>query len=178
MILFVSAQYDRVYMADSLENKPNSGLLGNLVSLADQRASGISNFKGEQTMRSSVSRLDVPKRTSTIKISSTNPATRTLNSQVNFDRRELNEILRIYGFKVAAGEWRDYAIDHLKDRAVFSIFRKASEIALFRIEKTPKLARKQGVYCVVSVSGHVLKRGSDLRQVLRVFEKKPKLEIL
>ena len=99
-------------------------------------------------------------------------------SQIMFDRRELNEILRVYGFKVAAGEWRDYAIDHLKDRAVFSIFRRASEIAVFRIEKNPKLARKQGAYSVVTVAGVVLKRGSDLRQVLRVFDKKTKLKIL
>ncbi len=99
-------------------------------------------------------------------------------SQIMFDRRELNEILRIYGFKVIAGEWRDYAIDHLKDKAVFSVFRKSSEVALYRIEKCPKLSRKQGTYSVLTVAGVVLKRGSDLRQVLRVFEKKTKLRIL
>ena len=97
---------------------------------------------------------------------------------ITFNRRELNEILRIYGFKVATGEWLDYAIDHLKDRAVFSVFRKSSEIALFKIEKIPKMAAKQGAYSITSVAGQVLKRGSDLKRVLSVFEKRPKLEVL
>ena len=76
---------------------------------------------------------------------------------------------------VAGGEWRDYAIDHLKDRAVFSVFRKASERALFRIEKDPKLANRQGAYSVVAENGVILKRGQDLRQVLKVFDKKLRL---
>ena len=88
-----------------------------------------------------------------------------------FDRRELSEILKIYGRMVAAGEWRDYAIDHLKDRAVFSIFRRTSEVPLYRIEKNPKLARKQGAYQVVSQTGMILKRGPDLGRVLRVLDK-------
>ena len=95
--------------------------------------------------------------------------------QVTFDRKELNAILNIYSFMVAGGEWRDYAIDHLKDRAVFSVFRRASERALFRIEKDPKLARKQGAYSVVSEQGIVLKRGQELSQVLKVFDKKLRL---
>ncbi len=103
---------------------------------------------------------------------------RQVHKQVTFDRRELNQILRIYGFKVAAGEWRDYAIDHLNERAVFSVYRKTSEVPLFQIEKNPKLANRQGAYRVISVAGQVLKRGSDLRQVLLVFEKKPKLRVL
>ncbi len=94
---------------------------------------------------------------------------------VSFDRHELGEILRIYGRMVAAGEWRDYAIDTLKDRAVFSIFRRASEMPLFRIEKEPKLARRQGAYSVHAAGGLVMKRGHDLSQVLRVFDKALKL---
>lgn len=90
---------------------------------------------------------------------------------VSFDRRELGEILNIYGRMVAAGEWRDYAIDTLKDRAVFSIFRRASEMPIYRVEKNPKLARKQGAFSVVAAGGLVLKRGPDLAQVLRVFDK-------
>jgi hypothetical protein len=90
---------------------------------------------------------------------------------VAFDRRELNQILDIYGRMVAAGEWRDYAIDMLKDRAVFSIFRRTSEMPLFRVEKTPKLARRQGAFSVTAAGGLVLKRGHDLGQVLRVFDK-------
>ena len=90
---------------------------------------------------------------------------------VRFDRRELDQILRIYSLMVGAGEWRDYAIDHLKDRAVFSVFRRASEVPLYRIEKTPKLARRQGAFSVVAASGMVLKRGHELANVLKVFDK-------
>ncbi len=94
---------------------------------------------------------------------------------VSFDRHELGQILRVYGRMVAAGEWRDYAIDTLKDRAVFSIFRRASEMPLFRIEKNPKLARRQGAYSVTAASGLVMKRGHELEPVLRVFDKSLKL---
>lgn len=90
----------------------------------------------------------------------------------SFNRHELHIILNIYGQKVAAGEWRDYAIDLLKDRAIFSVYRRSTEFALYRIEKNPKLSRKQGAYSVVSMSGQILKRGHDLKTVLRVFEKR------
>lgn len=89
-----------------------------------------------------------------------------------FDRVELMIILNLYGRMVAAGEWRDYAMDFLKDRAVFSVYRRSSEYPLYRIEKTPKLARKQGAYSVVTVTGLILKRGSDLKRVLAVLERK------
>lgn len=89
-----------------------------------------------------------------------------------FDRRELGPILSLYGRMVAAGEWRDYALDGLKDRAVFSIYRRTSEVPLYRIEKTPALARRQGAYAVITSSGHILKRGKDLAQVLKVFDRK------
>ncbi len=92
-------------------------------------------------------------------------------NQVTFDRQELDPILRLYGRKVAAGEWRDYAIDFLKDRAVFSIFRRASEIPIYRIEKSPKLARRQGAYSVISASGLIMRRGHELDRVLRVLDK-------
>ncbi|MCR4266950.1 DUF2794 domain-containing protein [Nitratireductor sp. ZSWI3] len=90
---------------------------------------------------------------------------------VTFERRELDQILRLYGRMVAAGEWRDYAIDHLKDRAIFSVFRRTSEIPLFQIVKDPKLARKQGAYSVVAATGAILKRGHELPRVLTVFDK-------
>ncbi|MFN0265036.1 DUF2794 domain-containing protein [Tepidamorphus sp. 3E244] len=89
----------------------------------------------------------------------------------SFDRRELTTILNVYGKKVAEGEWRDYAIDLLRDRAVFSIFRRTSEAPLYRIEKNPKLSRRQGAYTVVAATGQILKRGHDLSQVLRVLDK-------
>ncbi|WP_292526335.1 DUF2794 domain-containing protein [Methyloceanibacter sp.] len=88
-----------------------------------------------------------------------------------FDRVELNQILNVYGRKVASGEWRDYAIDMLKEKAVFSVFRRSSEMPLYRIEKTPKLARRQGAYSVVAATGLILKRGHDLRRVLRALDK-------
>jgi hypothetical protein len=91
-------------------------------------------------------------------------------AQVSFDRRELELILRVYGRMVAAGEWRDYGIDALKDAAVFSVFRRSSEAPLYRIEKRPALARRQGAYAVIGEGGIVLKRGQDLDQVLRVFD--------
>jgi hypothetical protein len=91
---------------------------------------------------------------------------------VTFNRLELNRILNLYGRMVAAGEWRDYAIDFLKDRAVFSVFRRASEVPIYRIEKDPRLARKQGVYSVISASGLILRRGHELDRVLLVIDRK------
>lgn len=90
---------------------------------------------------------------------------------ITFHRRELDAILWIYGRMVGEGEWRDYAIDHLKDRAVFSVFKRSGEYPLYRIEKNPKLAAKQGAFSVVGTDGRILKRGHDLRQVLKVFDK-------
>jgi len=91
-------------------------------------------------------------------------------SRVTFDRRELNRIFSLYGRKVAAGEWRDYAIDFLKDRALFSVYKRASERPLYVIEKNPKLRHKQGQYTVTIEDGRVLKRGHELDTVLRVLE--------
>lgn len=99
----------------------------------------------------------------------------TQAEEVKFDRRELDQILRVYSFMVAGGEWRDYGISHLRDRAVFSVHRRASEMPLYRIEKHPKLARKQGMWRILSASGQVLKRGQDLPTVLKMFDKHIKL---
>jgi hypothetical protein len=95
--------------------------------------------------------------------------------KVTFTRRELDRILGLYGRMVAAGEWRDYAIDFLKDRAVFSVFRRSSEVPLYRIEKDPRLARKQGAYSVISATGLIVKRGHELDNVLRAVDKSLKL---
>ncbi len=94
---------------------------------------------------------------------------------VSFERRELEQILRLYGRMVAANEWRDYAIDHLSDRAVFSVFRRTSEVPLYQIVKDPRMARRQGAFAVVAVGGRVLKRGHELARVLGVFDSKLKL---
>jgi hypothetical protein len=93
-------------------------------------------------------------------------------NRVTFNRLELNRILNLYGRMVAEGEWRDYAIDFLKDRAVFSIFRRASEVPIYRIEKDPKLARRQGAYSVIAAGGQILRRGHELERVLLVIDRK------
>lgn len=91
-------------------------------------------------------------------------------AHVTFDRRELDHIFGLYGRKVAEGEWRDYAIDFLKDRAVFSVFRRSSEVPIYRIEKNPRLAQRQGAYSVVSATGLILRRGQELDRVLRAID--------
>ena len=91
---------------------------------------------------------------------------------VAFDRRELGVILGLYGRMVSAGEWRDYGMSFLSDVAIFSIFRRAAEQPLYRIEKRPKLQAKQGMYSVIGMDGRILKRGHDLKTVLRVLERK------
>jgi hypothetical protein len=91
--------------------------------------------------------------------------------QIFFERRELDQLMRLYGRMVAAGEWRDYAIAGLSDRAVFCVFRRAHEQPLYRIEKQPELARRQGAWSVTAQGGMILRRGQELAQVLRVFEK-------
>ena len=96
------------------------------------------------------------------------------SNQVTFERKELDRILRLYGRKVAAGEWRDYAIDFLKDRAVFSVFRRSSEMPIYRIEKNPKLARRQGAYSVITATGLIMRRGHEFDRVLRVLDKPEK----
>src|SRR5690625_5108331 len=88
------------------------------------------------------------------------------------DRRELSLILTVYGQMLNAGIARDYAIDHLGDRAVFSIFRRTSETPLYRIEKRPKDAQRQGAWSITSPGSGVLRRGRDLAQVLRLFDRK------
>ena len=90
---------------------------------------------------------------------------------VTFDRHELRDILALYGRKVAEGEWRDYAIDFGREMAVFSIFRRAAEYPLYRVVKDPKLAGKQGAFSVVTTTGLILKRGSDLKRVLAVLDR-------
>jgi Protein of unknown function (DUF2794) len=94
---------------------------------------------------------------------------------VSFDRQELGLILNLYGRFVAAGEWRDYAMDFGRDKATFSVFRRASEQPLYRIVKDPDLARKQGQYSVIAQGGLILKRGQDLALVLKVLLKSPRL---
>jgi hypothetical protein len=92
--------------------------------------------------------------------------------QVTFDRRELGVIMGLYGRMVAAGEWRDYGMSFLREVAVFSVFRHTAEQPIYRIEKRPRLRLKQGQYAVIGMDGQVLKRGGELRVVLRPLERK------
>ena len=100
------------------------------------------------------------------------PNPKPIVDQVSFDRRELSVILGVYGRMVAAGEWRDYGMSFLKDVAVFSIFRRSAEHPIYRIEKRPRLRNRQGMYTVIGMDGQILKRGQDLKVVLRVLERK------
>jgi Protein of unknown function (DUF2794) len=91
---------------------------------------------------------------------------------VAFNRQELSAILDVYGRKVAAGEWRDYAMDFDAEAATFAVYRRASDVPIYRIEKCPKLARKQGAYSVINATGQILKRGHELARVLAHFDKR------
>ena len=102
----------------------------------------------------------------------TTPFETGLPDRVSFHRTELGVILGLYGRMVAAGEWRDYGISSMRDAAVFSVFRRTAEHPLYRIEKRPKLRNRQGQYCVIGMDGQILKRGHDLKTVLRVLERK------
>lgn len=105
----------------------------------------------------------------------TGPARTQGPRPIAFDRKELGLILGVYGSKVAAGEWRDYALDFGRDSAIFSVFRRSSEVPLYHIVKDPALARKQGAYAVIAQGGMILRRGHDLAQVLRVLMRRPAL---
>ncbi|SEN32220.1 Protein of unknown function [Palleronia pelagia] len=94
------------------------------------------------------------------------------NDRVAFDRSELGAILTLYGRMVAAGEWRDYGMSFLRDVAVFSVFRRTAEHPIYRIEKRPRLRNRQGQYAVIGMDNQILKRGHDLKTVLRVLERK------
>ncbi len=99
------------------------------------------------------------------------PAPAAADARIAFDRTELGAILTLYGRMVAAGEWRDYGMSFLRDVAVFSVFRRTAEHPIYRIEKRPRLRGRQGQYAVIAMDGRILKRGADLRQVLRVLER-------
>jgi hypothetical protein len=100
------------------------------------------------------------------------PPSGAATQRVWFLRKELEAILRVYGRLVAEGECRDYAIGFFADHAVFCMHKRASEAPSWTVEKRPELARKQGAYCVVNATGQILKRGHDLTQVLRIFDKR------
>ena len=100
------------------------------------------------------------------------PQSARMPEEVSFDRRELGQILRVYGRMVAAGEWRDYGMSFGRESASFAIFRRTAENPLYRIEKHPKLRQKQGMYVVFGSAGQAMRRGHELAPVLKVLERK------
>lgn len=92
--------------------------------------------------------------------------------QVGFERVELNRILDLYGRMVAAGHWRDYAVDLGPDAAIFSVFRRAAERPEYRIEKRPQLRHRQGMWALIGEAGMILKRGHELPGVLAPIERR------
>ncbi len=100
------------------------------------------------------------------------PHNRAASLQTGFDRHELIRILDLYGRMVAAGKWRDYAMDFQRDVAVFAAFRRTSERPEYRIEKRPALRSRQGMWALVSEGGAVLKRGDELPNILAPVERK------
>lgn len=90
--------------------------------------------------------------------------------RVAFQKAEMQPILDVYGRLVISGEARDYAIGMEKDVAIFAIFRRYAENPTWRIEKEPALANRQGQYAVYGSAGQILRRGRELKQVLRVFD--------
>ncbi|QJU58680.1 DUF2794 domain-containing protein [Sphingomonas sp. AP4-R1] len=93
-------------------------------------------------------------------------------AQVIFVRAELQRILDLYGRMVAAGHWRDYAIQFGRDAASFACFRRSSERPEYRIEKRPALRNRQGEWALIGEGGAVLKRGHELGPVLAPVERK------
>jgi hypothetical protein len=123
-----------------------------------------------------------PLHDNTVSLSQARAGTQAANSPaktpqiVAFDRKELALILGVYGRKVGQGEWRDYAMDFLRERALFSVYARVSERPLFLIEKNPRLRNRQGQYSVTNTQGRIIKRGHDLAQVLRVLD--PQLAVV
>lgn len=108
-------------------------------------------------------------------VSRIGPAPATGAEVISFDRDELRKIFNLYGRKVGDGEWRDYAIDFTPQKAVFSIYRRACEFALYRIEKYPRLARRPGAYAVITATGLILEHGHDLSHVIAALDRGLKL---
>src|SRR5260370_12024043 len=137
---------------------------------------GLSVFRkrhqaGNHKRRRSMSSMSEEADPSESHAAARNAGAGPLPSRVTFNRFELDRILNLYGRMVADGEWRDYAIDFLRDRAVFSVFRRASEVPVYRIEKDPRLGRRQGAYSVISATGHILRRGQELDRVLGALDR-------
>jgi hypothetical protein len=93
-------------------------------------------------------------------------------TQVGFDRLELTRILDLYGRMVAAGHWKDYAIQLDADAAIFAAFRRSAERPEYRVEKRPALRNRQGMWALVNEAGTILKRGHELGPVLAPVERR------
>ena len=89
-----------------------------------------------------------------------------------FSKEELNLILSLYGKGVSSGQWKDYAIDSSRDETIFSIYRHASEMPIFKITKNHMCKRVDERWTVKSTSGEILKRNKNLNHLLRYFKQK------
>lgn len=127
----------------------------------------ITSFRRPATGRAQAGATKQPE---TERVISSGAQKTTAKPNIFFNRKELWQIMSIYGDMVQKGEWRDYAIDDNKEACVFSIYRNSSEMPIFRVEKRPKLAARQGAFSVISASGQILKRGHDLKNTLKVFD--------
>jgi len=100
------------------------------------------------------------------------PANGVKPLQVGFERKELDRILNLYGRMVAAGHWRDYAMDMGKDAGIFAAFRRASGRPQIGIEKRPANRDRQGMWTLHGEDGVVLKRGHEVAGILAPMERK------
>ena len=94
------------------------------------------------------------------------------NPQIGFTRAELSRIIDLYGRMVAAGQWKDYAVEFGKDHAAFWAFRRTAERPEYRIEKRPALRQRQGMWALVNEAGMVVRRGHELGPVLAPLERR------
>ncbi|MET0249538.1 MAG: DUF2794 domain-containing protein [Sphingobium sp.] len=100
------------------------------------------------------------------------PHGRDHQGQVTLERQELQRIMDLYGRMVAAGHWRDYALDMGREAAIFSAFRRTAERPEYRIEKRPALRNRQGMWALAGEAGNILKRGHELAGILAPVERK------
>ena len=93
-------------------------------------------------------------------------------AQIGFTRAELSRIIDLYGRMVAAGMWKDYALEFGRDHAAFWAFRRSAERPEYRIEKRPALRNRQGMWALVNEAGMVLRRGHELGPILSPVERR------
>jgi Protein of unknown function (DUF2794) len=92
--------------------------------------------------------------------------------QTGFSRSELKRIIDLYGRMVAAGLWKDYAVEFGRDHAAFWAFRRTAEDPAWKIEKRPALRHRQGMWALIDETGTIVRRGHELGPVLAPLERR------